>query len=78
MTKRNEELLLLLVFQQLFVYDSLNGAGSFTGAAVNAGALVDFVMIVTIFDSLYGANTYTGSAADTGIRNFACHLLSSL
>jgi len=57
----------------LVLYDSISGAVSGAGAAIDADIRVDDVLGIALGDSLDGAIFSAGAAADAGIGNFMSH-----
>ena len=56
--------------------DSVIGAGIGAGAAIEAGAGVDDVMIVALTDRAGGTDIRAGTTANTSVRNLIGHLKS--
>ena len=62
-----------LFFWSLALGDSAHGAGTSAGAAINAGAGVDDVVVVALSDSAHGAALSAGTAADASVTNNIGH-----
>ena len=62
-----------LFFWSLALGDSAHGAGTSAGAAIDAGAGVDDVVVVALSDSAHGAALSAGTAADASVTNNIGH-----
>ena len=64
---------LLLLVDGSALGDCAHGAGTGAAATVQAGAGIDYVMIITLRDRTNGAGICTGPTADAGIADNVRH-----